>query len=176
MSHHASATMSRSSAHELAKGLGWFSIALGATELLATRQLTRAFGMQGQEGLVQAYGVREIASGLAILGANNPAPGVWSRVAGDGLDIATLVAGIGQDNPKRDNVMIALAAVAGVAALDVLCAQALSATQRHPAITHDYSGRSGFPGAPQSMRGAAHDFDIPRDFRTPEAMRPYANA
>jgi hypothetical protein len=26
------------------------------------------------------------------------------------------------------------------------------------------------------MRGAARDFEVPRDFRTPEALRPYTNA
>jgi hypothetical protein len=32
---------------KVANGLGWFSIALGALELLATRELTTALGMRG---------------------------------------------------------------------------------------------------------------------------------
>ena len=30
-----------------------------------------------------------------------------------------------------------------------------------------------FKRPPQQMRGAARDFEVPRDFRTPEALRPY---
>lgn len=39
---------------------------------------------------------------------------------------------------------------------------------------HDYSNRSGFPRSPEEMRGAARDFEIPRDMRTPDVLRPYA--
>jgi len=42
--------------------LGWFSIGLGLAEVLAPRSLTRGLGMEGHEQLMQAYGVREIAT------------------------------------------------------------------------------------------------------------------
>ena len=45
----------------LSRGLGWFSIALGLTELFGARRLTKALGMEGQEGLVRAFGAREDA-------------------------------------------------------------------------------------------------------------------
>jgi hypothetical protein len=32
----------------------------------------------------------------------------------------------------------------------------------------------GFPKPPEQMRGAARDFEIPPDMRTPEALRPFA--
>lgn len=118
--------MNSSSATELTAGLGVFSIALGLTELLATRQLTHALGMRGSESLVQAYGLREIATGIGILTARNPEPWMWGRVAGDALDIVTLMRGFSEDSSKNANVGIALAAVAGVTVLDVLCANALS--------------------------------------------------
>jgi hypothetical protein len=116
---------SASSYHTLARGLGWFSIALGAVELLAPDTLTRRLGMGGSEGLVQAYGVREIMTGIAILSSDDPTPWLWGRVAGDALDLATLGAAINDRNPQRQNVGVALAAVAGVTALDVYCAQGL---------------------------------------------------
>src|SRR4051812_49131148 len=97
----------------LARGLGVFSIALGLVELLAARSLTRALGMQGNETLVQAYGAREIATGIGILASKDPTPWIWGRVGGDALDIATLVTGLDEDNPNRGNVGLALAAVAG---------------------------------------------------------------
>ena len=52
-----------------ARGLGWFSIGLGVTEVLMPRALARAVGIPGASGLVFLYGLREIASGLGILKA-----------------------------------------------------------------------------------------------------------
>src|SRR5688572_744230 len=160
----------------LARGLGVFSIALGLVEVVAARSLTRTLGMEGNETLVRLYGLREIAKGVGILASSDPTPWVWGRVAGDALDIATLVTGLHEDNPKRGNVGIALAAVAGVTALDVYCGQALSRESPTPLPPiRDYSHRSGFTRAPHAMRGAARDFEVPRDFRTPEALQPYTS-
>ena len=171
-----SAALSAQSAQTLAQGLGWFSIGLGLAELLAPRSLTRALGMQGHETLVQAYGLREIATGVAILSSKQPAPWVWGRVGGDALDISSLMPGLSEDNPQKHNVGLAIAAVAGVTVLDVICAQALSANGAQPQRIYDYSDRSGLPGGPTAMRGAASDFEAPRDFRAPEALRPYSTA
>src|SRR4051812_11625728 len=167
-----SAALPRQSAQALAQGLGWFSIALGLTEMLAPRSLTRSLGMEGHETLVQAYGLREIATGIGILSAEQPASWVWGRVGGDALDITSLVPALNDNNPQRHNVGLALAAVAGVTVLDIVCAQALS-SQANSRPLYDYSDRSGLPGGASAMRGAARDFEIPRDFRTPEALRPY---
>jgi hypothetical protein len=170
--------LSPDTAQSLAKGLGWFSIALGLAELIAPRTVTRTLGMEGHEGLVQAYGLREIASGVGILSSDQPAPWVWSRVAGDALDIATLAPGLNDNNPKRDNVALALAAVGGITALDWATAASLSngRMRRMARPVRDYSNRSGMPRPPAAMRGAARDFKIPRDFRTPEALRPWQAA
>jgi hypothetical protein len=161
----------------LARGLGVFSIALGLVEVVAARSLTRALGMQGNETLVRLYGLREIAKGVGILASNDPMPWMWGRVAGDALDLATLATGLEGDNPKRDNVMLALASVAGVTALDIYCAQRLSRESPTPLPPmRDYSDRSGLPRPPKAMRGAARDFEAPRDFRTPEALRPWTSS
>jgi hypothetical protein len=165
-------------ADSLARGLGWFSIGLGLAEVLAPRALTRGLGMEGIEQTVQAYGVREIATGIGILSSNQPAPWIWGRVGGDALDLATLATGLQRDNPKKENVALALAAVAGVTALDFICAASLarhaseSPRPRRPAI--DYHSRTGFPKSPEQMRGAARDFVVPRDMRTPDALRPFS--
>lgn len=143
------------SARSVARGLAVFSIALGALEVLAPRRLGRWIGLRGDPRLVQAYGAREVATGLAILGRpNDPAPFVWGRVAGDALDLATLAAGLsGTRAPGR--LGFAIAAVLGVTVLDALCAQSLSTRQRHREPTRDYSDRSGLPDTPERMRGAA---------------------
>lgn len=158
----------------LARGLGLYSIALGIAEVVAPRTLARALGMKGQEGLIAGYGVREIATGIGILASKDPTPWIWGRVAGDGLDLATLATALEGDNPKRQNVGIAMAAVAGVTALDVYCAQTLSreTTQPLPPL-QDYSNRTGYPRGIQQSHGAASDFEVPQDFRIPDALRPY---
>jgi hypothetical protein len=65
----------------LARGLGWFSIALGIAEVVAPRALARSLGMKGQEGLIAAYGMREIATGIGILASKDPTPWIWGRGA-----------------------------------------------------------------------------------------------
>lgn len=165
-------TPSHSFAERAAVGLGWFSIGLGLAELLFPRYFARHLGLHRREGLVRVCGLREIGAGVGLLTARNKAPWLWARVAGDGLDLATLAAGL-KSRRDRPNVEVAMAMVAGVAALDVYAAQALSRGQRPAALTHDYSGRSGFPASPEQMRGRASDFEVPADFRTPEPLRPY---
>lgn len=158
----------------LARGLGVFSIALGLAEVVAPRALARSLGMRGNENLIRGFGLREIATGVGILASKDPTPWIWGRVAGDGLDIAALLTGLESDNPKRQNVMVALAAVAGATALDVYCGQELSRSSPTPLPpARNYSNRTGFQRPPQQMRGAARDFQAPRDFRAPEAMRPW---
>jgi hypothetical protein len=149
----------------LARALGWFSIGLGLTELLAPRALTRWLGMEGSEALVRAYGVREIGAGIMTLSPDKGL-GLQSRVAGDALDIATLLPALRGDNPKRDNVAIALAMVVGVTLLDIAGAKGVNNAQRRsdrPART--YRDRSGYPRGLENARGAARDFRTPPDMR-----------
>jgi hypothetical protein len=178
MSHDEAALMERSSAERMADGLGYFSLGLGALEVFAPDAVARFLGMQGSESLIRAYGFREIAAGIGILTADNQAPWVWSRVAGDALDVATLVPALSEDNPNRGNAMVALGAVLGATLADVVCAQALTQhnsiqDQRQQRAVRDYSGRSGYPQGAISARGATKDAKIPRDFRVPEPMRPW---
>lgn len=106
----------------MANQLTLMSLGLGLVELLAAPKVTKALGVPGYETLVRAFGVREIASG-GLIRANRRA-GTWSRVFGDALDIAALVAAFPGNNRKR-NLGLALAFVGGAAALDFATARAL---------------------------------------------------
>jgi hypothetical protein len=117
--------------------------------------------------------LREIATGIGFLSSQQPAPWMWGRVGGDALDISSLLPGLRDDNPQKQNVGLALAAVAGVTVLDIVCAQALSSNSGHSRRIYDYRDRSGLPGGASAMHGTASDFEVPLDFRTPEALRPY---
>lgn len=114
----------------LANALGWFSLGLGVAEVVAPGRLASWLGMEGSEGVLRLYGAREIATGIGILSRREPVEWVWGRVAGDFLDLATLAPGLSDQNPKRANVGLAMAAVAGVTVLDVLAGKQLAATRR----------------------------------------------
>jgi hypothetical protein len=141
----------------LARALGWFSFGLGLVELLAPRRLTRALGMEGQENLVRLYGAREIGAGILTLSLEKEV-GLWSRIAGDALDLATLAPALRRDNPKRQNAEIVLVMVLGVTLLDVV--GALGVPARHSRKNNpvrSYSDRSGFPQGLDRARAAARD-------------------
>ena len=176
MAHHARHRRgSASTAQAVAQGLGWFSIGLGLAQILAPRRLAGPLGMRGHEGLIRVYGLREVVTGVGILAQDDPTPWLWARVAGDALDLGTLAAtGLDADDRHQRNIELAMAAVAGVTVLDVMCAQTLAAERRRAERpVPDYSGRSGLPRPPEQMRGAARDFEVPEDFRIPEPLRPW---
>jgi hypothetical protein len=150
----------------LARALGWFSIGLGVTELVAPGWIARTLGLEGKEGLIRAYGARELASAVPTLSVDKPV-GLASRIAGDALDLGTLAMALGKDNPKRSNAAIATALVVGVTLLDLVAYSGVRAVhRREPGDGRDYSDRSGLPRGPQASRGLAReDFDIPPDYR-----------
>jgi hypothetical protein len=69
-------------------------LGIGLIELFAPYRVTRSLGLDGNEGLVRAWGAREIGAGLVALSVDKKA-GLWSRVAGDELDIVTLLTACG---------------------------------------------------------------------------------
>lgn len=142
-------------ADEMARMLGWFSIALGVAELLAPHAITRFLGMHGKEGLVRAFGMREIAAGMTSLSTEKTA-GLWSRVGGDVLDLVTLLTAYRDDNPRKHNVGLALAAVAAITLIDLGSAKGNAATHaRRRGAGRNYSDRSGFPQGLEAARGGA---------------------
>lgn len=117
----------------LARQIAFFSIALGAVELAAAEKLCRALGVsEDRADLVRLYGVREVAKGLGILRSHHPEGWLWARIAGDMLDLGTLAAALGPRNRKSHRVKAAMLAVAGVTALDVICARQLGKSRVQP--------------------------------------------
>ena len=113
-------------ARRMAKGLGWFSLGLGLTELLAPKFIARISGVpERRAGTIRLFGMREIASGIAIFAQKNPAQAVWSRVAGDALDLTGLSIACASPDANRGRITFATANVLAVAALDVITAKQL---------------------------------------------------
>jgi len=146
----------------LGRALGVASFALGAPLLAVPGRVVRALGLDdtpGTSAVARGVGVRELAAGAAILAQRRPVPGLWARVAGDGMDLALLANALrsgpagsrsgrrrrttGRAAPRsgwrpwptgrtaagrrrrpgaNPRTVAAVAAVAGIAALDVLAA------------------------------------------------------
>ncbi|RPI23185.1 MAG: SRPBCC family protein [Acidobacteria bacterium] len=110
----------------LAKGLGWFSVGLGVAQVVAPEQLARLIGVQNRPFLMRLLGAREIAAGLGILMQDRPTPWLWSRVAGDAVDLTLLGIALGSEESDRTRLGVATAAVLGVTALDVISSTRLT--------------------------------------------------
>ena len=113
-------------AEQLARFLGWFSIGLGIAEIVAPRQLAQMIGVENKPGVFRLMGLREIGHGVAILSQEQPAGAVWSRVAGDMLDLALLGSQLDSNNPERQKTLAATMSVLGIAAVDLYTAKNLS--------------------------------------------------
>jgi hypothetical protein len=111
----------------LAKPLGWFSLALGAAELLRPREIATAHGVPQGKGVVRAFGAREIAAGVGVLARpNSPVP-FLARAAGDVLDVgAAGIAARKARGQKRTVALVSLATVTGFLALDLLVARSIA--------------------------------------------------
>src|SRR5688572_20592619 len=106
---------------QAAQFLGWTSIAIGLTEILAPDRLEKTMGVgNGQTtGILRVLGVREIMHGIDILSHKDPTPGVWSRVFGDLLDGALL--GVAATRTKKPGGLATIfAAVAPVVLADLV--------------------------------------------------------
>ena len=108
---------------KVARGLGWFSIGLGAAELLAPGAIARICGSRNHKTLIRAYGARELAAGIGLLTTARPAPWLWARFAGDMVDLVSLGGIAGSAENDRGRAAFAIANVAAVTVMDFLCAE-----------------------------------------------------
>jgi uncharacterized membrane protein len=107
----------------LARGLGCFSVGLGLAEILAPRALARAIGLPDRPALIRVFGLREVMSGIGILSQRRRHLWLWSRVAGDAMDLTLLGSAVGSPSARHDRLAAATAAVVGVTVLDIVGAR-----------------------------------------------------
>jgi uncharacterized membrane protein len=146
----------------IARGLGWFSVGLGLAQIVAPRAVARVIGVRDDRhrGIMVALGVRELASGLAILTQPRTAGWIWTRVGGDVIDLALLGSAFSSDGSKRGRIAAATAAVAGVTLLDVLTGQELT---RHDRGSAEVTKAITVRRTPEEVYGFWRDFrNLPR--------------
>lgn len=121
-------------AERRASGLAWFGIGLGVAELVMPGRLARFLGLDDHPStrtLLRAFGVREIASGIAILARARHAGWMWARVLGDALDLAALATAHRSARRRhRPRVRGALVFVLAASVLDLVTASRLARAPR----------------------------------------------
>ena len=121
----------------LADFLGYFSIGLGLAEVLAPTAMARIIGVKKPDernrATMRLMGLREISNGVAILSNQQPEKAMWSRVAGDALDLALLGKTLANPDNDRGRTLFATANVLAVTALDIMAAKQLSRQPETPA-------------------------------------------
>lgn len=107
--------------------LGLFSYGLGITQLLRPGSVNRLVGVPDfglNHTLQQIIGVREIVSGSGILFGDNTSGWMWSRVAGDIMDLTILAGTLGTPVGIRKKLVPAILAIGALTVLDAKVAMA----------------------------------------------------
>lgn len=114
-------------ANRLSRGLGWWSVGLGLTELVLAERFCERLGFRGRIEWVRAHGVREVLKGWGLLTRPDPRPWLRARLAGDVFDLSVLGVTLRRrEVPIAWRFAVALTAV-GLTLVDVLVMKGLGA-------------------------------------------------
>jgi uncharacterized membrane protein len=131
-------------ATRLARTLGWASLGLGVVQLAAPRTVSRLSGVDDSASgrmMVPMVGLREIVHAAGILRGRHPTRWVWTRVAGDAMDLTTLGRALrNRDGRRRLRAATVTAAVMGVTALDLYVAYRATKADRAVSTHHAMTG------------------------------------
>jgi uncharacterized membrane protein len=108
----------------LTRTLGWVSLGLGVAQLAAPRAVRRFAGAKDRPATmatVPLVGARELVHAATLVPFRRPSAWVCTRVAGDVLDLV-LLARAARGGHRRRTAALAMAAVAGITAVDVYTA------------------------------------------------------
>src|SRR3954465_11909897 len=111
----------------LARFLGWFSIGLGTAQLAAPKTMCKLVGADGDgssPALMRLMGARGLTQGTGILTRPRPTMWLWSRVAGDAVDLTLL--GLTAVKNRRARTAFAIANVVAVTVPDIYESRFLS--------------------------------------------------
>jgi uncharacterized membrane protein len=109
--------------------MAWFSLLLGASELLAPQRVARLTGLPESDRVMatlRGFGARQIGNGIAILQNPDRAAWRWARVGGDALDLSCLASSMRAPGATPARLGAAIATVLAVTAIDIRAAAELS--------------------------------------------------
>lgn len=109
-------------AQSLTRGIACVSLGCGVAKLAAPKRVARTLGVApNQSNLLRLLGLRQLVI-AAGLWRGHPTAFHWARVGGDALDLALLATALRRRPSHRKRILTALAAVAGITAIDVAAA------------------------------------------------------
>lgn len=112
-----------SATRNLVKGLRGASVGLGVTEIVAPGKVAAMSGVpdnRRSRSTIRALGLRELGHAAALY--FGPSQLVWTRVAGDAIDLAALGAGLSNRAASRARGAAAAVGLVGITAVDVFAA------------------------------------------------------
>jgi len=141
----------------LVKALAGASFGLGVAELVAPRKVAAIAGVDDtrlSRRVIRALGARECGHGAALsLGSDRM---VWTRVAGDVLDVALLLAGVAaRGRGRRRQGAMSAAVLGGIGAVDLYAA--LRATRDGGGARHANAARNRTVRAAVTVRRPPED-------------------
>jgi uncharacterized membrane protein len=124
----------------IAHGLVLASAGLGLFELLLPERVQKMTGACGKHtGLIRMVGVRELTTAMLAFLDVRPIFGMWSRVAGDVMDLGLLATIFNQRQSNKENTASAAAFIMGVTAFDVLTVVQLHQRQAEEKVYSSYT-------------------------------------
>jgi uncharacterized membrane protein len=118
----------------LSRGLGAVSLGIGLAELSRPGGISRLSGVgrwARARAIVPALGVRELGHAAGLLAGRRPDRWVWTRVAGDAIDLSLLGRALAHGRKTdRRRAAVVTGAVAGITAVDVYAALRLTRARR----------------------------------------------
>lgn len=135
-------SMQSDAAANLALTLGWFSLGVGLVSLMMPSTVARIAGIPARSAWLRAMGTRELISGAGILLRKDKPGWLWSRVAGDVMDLSLLTLAGRKAMPQRRAVISA--ALAGITVLDLLAAYDRSSRVQTTTHTRSKRRNTGF--------------------------------
>lgn len=148
-------SQSVSATRNLVKGLRGASFGLGVTEIVAPRKVAAMSGVpdnRRSRSTIRALGVRELGHAAALF--FGPSQLVWTRVAGDAIDLAALGAGMSNRTASRARGAAAAVGLVGITAVDVLAAVKAQ---------HDGDGHQSTGPGQRDLRAAVTVWRSPQD-------------
>ena len=106
------------------RSLGWLSIGLGLTQLMAPQFVAASIGLASDRAtLIRAIGLRQLVCGAGILNNERPVGWLLSRMGGDVMDLGLLAVAAGQRGNRQGRLAVAGVMVGGMLAIDALALQ-----------------------------------------------------
>ena len=109
----------------LARGIGWVSLAIGLSLVVAPTPGTRAFGMGDQPTLGRIMGARDLVVGAGLLRGNDTRAWLVARGLNDAVDAAILLGGAASGAFPRHRAPVGLTVATAFSVVSLLLARRL---------------------------------------------------